>query len=110
MPANVTQERKALAKAYGATIVESDPLEGSDGAIRRGGISNAPAVSLRGRDFRFRPETGEFETLAGRCQFGHSRDDWGNRFLSWNTIPLRHEVIPDAYLARNPATASSRES
>ena len=34
MPANVTQERKALAKAYGATIVESDPLEGSDGAIR----------------------------------------------------------------------------
>lgn len=34
MPANLTQERKALAKAYGATIVESDPLEGSDGAIR----------------------------------------------------------------------------
>jgi cysteine synthase B len=34
MPANVTQERKALVRAYGATIVESDPLEGSDGAIR----------------------------------------------------------------------------
>jgi cysteine synthase B len=34
MPANVTQERKVLARAYGATIVESDPLEGSDGAIR----------------------------------------------------------------------------
>ena len=34
MPANVTQERKSLARAYGATIVESDPLEGSDGAIR----------------------------------------------------------------------------
>jgi cysteine synthase B len=33
MPANVTEERKALARAYGATIVESDPLEGSDGAI-----------------------------------------------------------------------------
>lgn len=33
MPANVTNERKALARAYGATIIESDPLEGSDGAI-----------------------------------------------------------------------------
>lgn len=34
MPANVSQERKALARAYGATLIESDPLEGSDGAIR----------------------------------------------------------------------------
>ena len=33
MPANVSQERKALARAYGATLIESDPLEGSDGAI-----------------------------------------------------------------------------
>ena len=34
MPANVSRERKALARAYGARIIESDPLEGSDGAIR----------------------------------------------------------------------------
>ncbi|MCS6842841.1 MAG: cysteine synthase family protein [Caldilineales bacterium] len=34
MPANVTVERKALAKAYGAHVIESDPLEGTDGAIR----------------------------------------------------------------------------
>ncbi len=33
MPANVSIERKALVKAYGATLIESDPLEGSDGAI-----------------------------------------------------------------------------
>ncbi len=33
MPANVSRERKALVKAYGATLIESDPLEGSDGAI-----------------------------------------------------------------------------
>jgi cysteine synthase B len=33
MPANVSQERKALVNAYGATLSESDPLEGSDGAI-----------------------------------------------------------------------------
>jgi cysteine synthase B len=34
MPGNVSKERKALAKAYGAVLIESDPLEGSDGAIR----------------------------------------------------------------------------
>lgn len=33
MPANVSSERKALVVAYGAKIVFSDPLEGSDGAI-----------------------------------------------------------------------------
>ena len=33
MPANVSAERKALVKAYGATLIESDPLEGSDGAL-----------------------------------------------------------------------------
>jgi S-sulfo-L-cysteine synthase (O-acetyl-L-serine-dependent) len=35
MPANVSPERKALARAYGAKLIESDPLEGSDGAIRK---------------------------------------------------------------------------
>lgn len=34
MPANVSSERKALVRAYGATLIESDPLEGSDGALR----------------------------------------------------------------------------
>jgi cysteine synthase B len=33
MPANVSAERKALVVGYGAEIVYSDPLEGSDGAI-----------------------------------------------------------------------------
>ncbi|MBV9100958.1 MAG: cysteine synthase family protein [Candidatus Dormibacteraeota bacterium] len=34
MPANVSTERKELVHAYGADIVYSDALEGSDGAIR----------------------------------------------------------------------------
>lgn len=34
MPGNVSAERKALVIAYGAEIVYSDALEGSDGAIR----------------------------------------------------------------------------
>lgn len=34
MPANVSAERKTIVKAYGAELIQSDPLEGSDGAIR----------------------------------------------------------------------------
>ncbi|MCB9779100.1 MAG: cysteine synthase family protein [Alphaproteobacteria bacterium] len=34
LPKNANAERKAVLRAYGATIVETDPLEGSDGAIR----------------------------------------------------------------------------
>jgi cysteine synthase B len=34
MPANVSAERKKIVAAYGAKVVFSDPLEGSDGAIR----------------------------------------------------------------------------
>lgn len=35
MPSNVSQERKRILHAYGAEIVYTDPMEGSDGAIRR---------------------------------------------------------------------------
>ncbi len=34
MPANVSAARKRITAAYGATLIFSDPLEGSDGAIR----------------------------------------------------------------------------
>lgn len=33
MPANVSQARKDIVRAYGANIIFSDPMEGSDGAI-----------------------------------------------------------------------------
>ena len=34
VPANVSEERKKMLKAFGAKVIFSDPLEGSDGAIR----------------------------------------------------------------------------
>ena len=34
MPENVSDERKKIVRAYGAELILSDPLEGSDGAIR----------------------------------------------------------------------------
>jgi cysteine synthase B len=35
VPANVTPERKRLLRVYGADLVLTDPMEGSDGAIRQ---------------------------------------------------------------------------
>jgi cysteine synthase B len=34
MPSNVTKARKDIAKAFGTELIYSDPMEGSDGAIR----------------------------------------------------------------------------
>ncbi|MGB8329946.1 MAG: cysteine synthase family protein, partial [Polyangiales bacterium] len=35
MPSNVSQARKDIARAFGTEIIFSDPMEGSDGAIRK---------------------------------------------------------------------------
>jgi putative membrane-bound dehydrogenase-like protein len=79
----------------------------SDGDVRRPDDASAKSIPLRRHDFRFRPATREFEAVAGFSQFGLPRDDWGNRFPSWNTIPIRHVVLEDAVLSRNPYLAES---
>ncbi|HTU26404.1 MAG TPA: PVC-type heme-binding CxxCH protein, partial [Pirellulales bacterium] len=77
----------------------------SDGEVRRPTDPPEAAVSIRGRDFRFRPDTGEFEAVTGHSQFGLARDDWGERFASWNTIPLRHALLGPTLLDRAPQLA-----
>lgn len=77
----------------------------NDGEIRKPDEPAEKAVSIRRRDFRFRPGTGQFEAIAGFSQFGLAHDDWGRRFPSWNTIPIRHVVIEEAYLQRVPELA-----
>ncbi len=59
--------------------------------------------------FRFRPDRKDvsIEAVAGFSQFGLAHDDWGNRFPSWNTIPLRHVVLEQAALDRNPYLAET---
>jgi cysteine synthase B len=41
VPENVTPERKRILRAYGADLVFTNPLEGSDGAIRTAQLMNA---------------------------------------------------------------------
>jgi putative membrane-bound dehydrogenase-like protein len=79
----------------------------SGGAVRRPGDPVDKALALGRHDFRFRPDTGEVQLITGFSQFGLPRDDWGDRFPSWNTIPVRHVVLEEATLARNPYLAES---
>lgn len=74
----------------------------SDGAVRRPNDAPEAAISLRHHDFRFKPDLSAIEAVSGFSQFGICQDDWGNRFLSWNTIPIRHVVLEERYLTRNP--------
>jgi putative membrane-bound dehydrogenase-like protein len=62
-------------------------------------------VNISGRDFRFHPDTGAFEAIAGMTQFGRRRDDWGNWFGNNNPAWLWHYHLPEHYLTRNPYLA-----
>ena len=79
----------------------------SDGNPRSPDQPAEKAASIRLHDFRFRPDTGEVQPVAGFSQFGLGHDDWGRRFPSWNTIPMRHVVLEERYLSRNPSLAQT---
>lgn len=77
-------------------------------AARKGWKKNAKPVSLSGRDFRFDPITGAYESISGVGQFGLCFDDFGNRFVCSNRNPCNHIVLEDRYLIRNPHLAVSK--
>lgn len=79
----------------------------SDGQVRRPDDPPQKAVSIGRRDFRFKPQSGVVEAMAGFSQFGLARDDWGRRFLSWNTLPFRQVVLEERFLDRNPHLAAA---
>ncbi len=59
-------------------------------------------VSIRGSDFRFRPDFSGFELVSGQSQYGNTFDDAGNRFIADNSHHIRQAPMPRRYLARNP--------
>ena len=82
---------------------------GQTGEVTFSRKPDAPALSMGGADFRFRLDRAEFELESGAAQFGHTMDDWGHRFITQNTLHIRHVVIPWRYLHRHshlPAATS----
>lgn len=61
-------------------------------------VATGKTVECRNRDFRFRPDTGEFEALAGVSQQGRVRDDYDTWFGNDNGTLLWQFPLPDRYL------------
>lgn len=77
-----------------------------DGDVRRPDAPADRATSIRARDFRFHPLARTGEATLGQSQFGQAHDAWGNRFLSWNTVPIRHVLLEDFDVRPFPAAAA----
>jgi putative membrane-bound dehydrogenase-like protein len=76
----------------------------SGGQIRS--LKTETTTSINGQDFRFRPDTGEFEAESGQTQYGRHRDDWGRWFGNSNSIWAWHYVLASSQIRRNPFYAS----
>ena len=83
-------------------------------ALTRDGKPVMPGTS----DFSFEPRVlvsdatadevaKSIQLLSGGEQFGHSTDDWGNRFVCNNSNHIEHVVLPRRYLDRNPTFVAS---
>ena len=76
---------------------------GKGGTIKSLDNPQAPEVTLRGRGIRFKPDRpGSLEPTSGGGQFGLANDGWDHWFVATNSQHLRHIILPDHYLARNP--------
>ena len=76
------------------------------GSIQRAGADGRP-IALGRQDFRFDPESQEFEVLSGGARFGNTFDDWGNRFICNIRNPVQHIVFDDEYLRRNSSVRAA---
>ena len=70
------------------------------------GMASGREFNIGGRDFRFKPDTGEFEPASGLTQQGRVHDDWGNQFGGNNSVLIQHYPLPDHYARRNPRVAA----
>jgi putative membrane-bound dehydrogenase-like protein len=74
------------------------------GSIQSVEKPDQPPVVLRNRNIRFHPDRpGDLEPTSGGGQYGLAADDWQQWFMNTNSQHLRHLVLPDHYLRRNPA-------
>jgi putative membrane-bound dehydrogenase-like protein len=76
------------------------------GKVKMAGEADKWAIDLSGRDFRFNLLNHQHEALSGMGQYGNCFDDRGHRFVCDNRHHLRHVVIEDRYLKRNPYLAA----
>src|SRR5215510_7555881 len=75
---------------------------GNDGKITSPDHPKREPLSIRGADFRFDPVREIAETSSGSAQYGLTFDEWGDEFITENTIHIRNVILPMKYIARAP--------
>jgi putative membrane-bound dehydrogenase-like protein len=98
-PHHTTPRQHAAAGADGWVYLASGLSGGKITSPKR---PQQLALDLKG-DLRFNPDTGEYQPVDGRSQFGQTFDDFGRRFGVFNRVQVQHFVLPSHYVARNPA-------
>ncbi len=109
----VADVRKNVLEGFSLQNVQglSNGLEWSfdHGIYWAGGTSGAalvkgeqPLFKVSRQDLRLNAKTQDVEAVSGGQQFGHSFDDWGNRYVCNNSNHLQQVVVPARYLNRNP--------
>ena len=63
---------------------------------------NREPLFINRLDFRFRPETCDYEEYSGTGQFGGTFDAFGRRFICSNRNHNQHVVMQGRHLRRNP--------
>ena len=115
---DVADQKEIICSGFNSNNVQalSNGLEwGRDNAIYfssgiAGGELTVPARGGRPeykftpgrRDLRLDPETNELTMVGGGMQYGHTIDDWGDRFICSNSNHIVHVTWPLTYLERNP--------
>ncbi|MHC4874908.1 MAG: PVC-type heme-binding CxxCH protein [Planctomycetota bacterium] len=109
----VADERRVIFEGFNRDNVQAiaNNLKwGLDGRIYGAGGRNPSVLTRDGQellklgrvDFSFDPRQLDLRAETGGVQFGHSFDDWGNRFVCSNSNHIRQVVYPTHYLNRNP--------
>lgn len=103
-----TQENSQL-RANHPTFALDNHIYVANG-LRGGSVVDArhpgtAAVNINQMDFRFDPLGASCEAVSGAGQFGLAWDDFGNHFVVSNRNPLKHVVLEDRYIKRNPFLA-----
>ena len=73
----------------------------TDALVKSPIYENHPTVYCRRTDFRFRPDTDEFEPSAGTAQFGETFDNYGRKFICSNRNHNQVVMMQLNYLSRN---------
>ena len=83
-------------------VIYKDVFGDRGTALRWPDHPHRPTLTADRRGVRLRPDAGRLERIGGASQFGHGFDAWGRYFTTENADHARHEVMPAAWLARNP--------